>query len=373
MKIALLSFHNAVNFGAALQAYALEEVLALANYDCEYINYQNEHRKNAYNMTYHIMLNLKKGKIINAIKHLLGLPFMSLRKYRFNQFYKEHLKCTKKVYSSSLEAQELNNQYEKFIVESDQVWNFENNGADFAFLLDFVTDNNKKISYSSSFGVAIIPELLEEKYKENLLKIKHLAVREKFGADLVKKMTNRDAVLVLDPVFLLSREQWLNLIPAKKIKRNEKFIFSYTNRENQLEDFLKQTNYDLEDTKIYKLSRHLTIGDFFSRKVRQKYTMSPTDFIQNLNESELIVTASFHCVALSIILNKQFIAILTGDQGKDERIISLLEITCLQNRIFNSKMTMKKVNESIDYNKVNQIVNEYKEYSLQYLKNSIDN
>ena len=78
-KIALLSFHNAANYGAALQAFALQEALTRKGYVCEYIDYRNTYRSNAYNMSYHIWSNLKARKLKSAFLYFLGTPFMCLR------------------------------------------------------------------------------------------------------------------------------------------------------------------------------------------------------------------------------------------------------------------------------------------------------
>ena len=190
MKIGLLSFHNAANYGAAMQAYALQTFIEQCGYECEYLDYVNHTRKTSYSMSYHIYESLKNRKIAAAVKYLIGSPFMELRKYRFNRFYKTHLKLSKQRYSNAEEAKSWNSQYDKFIVGSDQVWCAENNGNDTAFLLSFVDEENKKISYSSSFGIPEIPYYLKDDYINCLKNIRFLSTREQFGCDLIKKLTN---------------------------------------------------------------------------------------------------------------------------------------------------------------------------------------
>lgn len=367
MKIALLSFHNAANYGAILQTYALQKALENMGYDCEYINYQNAYRANVYNMFHNICHSLKKGNLRSALMYSLGSPFMYLRKLRFRKWSRLYVKLTSKVYLSSREVSVLNDKYDKFIVGSDQVWNYKNNGNDFAFLLDFVKDDRKKISYSSSFGLSAIPENLLEKYRYCLSSIKYLSVREYYGVDLVKKIVGRSAELVLDPVFLVSRTEWLSFCHPI----NEKFIFSYTNNDNQFESFLAQTNFECKEYKHYKLARATSISDFLDCRIRVKYTMSPSDFLSVINGASLVVTASFHCISLSIILNKPFIAILTGDKGKDERVLSILSLLGLENRIFTSSMTLQDVERSIDYDIVNMRIDNLRNHSLAFLQNSI--
>ncbi|MCW8310877.1 polysaccharide pyruvyl transferase family protein [Sphingobacterium sp. InxBP1] len=370
MKIALLTFHNAANYGAALQAFALQKALDEKGYENVYINYQNEHRINSYSVSYLVLSAVKKFDIKGAMRYLAGSPFLLQRKTRFNTFYRRNLRCTKRIYNSSSEAESLNDQYTKFIVGSDQVWNWSNNGADDSYLLSFVKDNNKKISYSSSFGVAEISDDLKAVYQMYLSEFSHLAVREQHGIEIVKGLIGRNPRLVLDPVFLLSKEQWLTIADAKKF--NDRFIFSYTNKPNQLEKFLSTTNLDLTDTYLYKLSRNIKISDFLDKTVKVKYTMSPSKFLSVVRDAELIVSASFHCVSLAIILNKPFVAILTGNRGKDERLTNILSLLDLNNRIYSENMTKEDIKRPIDYDRVNIKIEELKLSSLEYLWNAIE-
>lgn len=367
-KIALISFHNAANYGAALQAVALQKKLDSLGYPNEYIDYQNSHRRHSYDMAYLFRKALKCGRLKDAIKYAVGFPFMYLRKSRFSKFYKKHLRITPTTYSNSKEAAELNPKYDKFIVGSDQVWNPENNGHDMAFLLDFV-DDCKKVSYSSSFGISSIPQPFLTDYRTLLQKFRHLAVRESDGVRIVKELTGRTASLVLDPVFLIDREEWIGI--GKRVEGD--FVFSYTNRSGQFENFLKTTGYTIDGKMLYKLARQTSPADFLNPKVKVKYAMSPEEFIGVINSAELVVSASFHCISLAIILNRPFIAILTGDKGKDERLTSILGLLNLNSRIFNEQMTMDQVLAPIDYNSVNIKLNKLRSSSIDYLISSIEN
>ncbi|WP_318506977.1 polysaccharide pyruvyl transferase family protein [Bacillus sp. T3] len=369
MKVGLITFHNALNYGAALQVYASQQALKQIGVDCEIINYVNEFRKNAYSMSYFIKEGVKKGNLKSVLKYSVGSPFMAQRRAKFQSFYKENLSCTQRLYKSSSEAEDLNTEYDKFIVGSDQVWNYKNNGNDFAYFLNFVKDNNKKIAYSSSFGLAEIPENLIGDYKKNLKCIKYLSTRESYGVKLIKEITGKSAELVLDPVFLLDKYQWKSL--CKKQKGDKKYLFCYTNKMSQFDDFISQTGYPLDGVELHKLTQHLKVSDFLDPKVKVAYTISPVEFIETISNAELVVTASFHCIAISIILNKPFIAILTGDQGKDERVLNILRITGLESRILSEGMTIDEINKPIDFKEVDSKLEEYRNKSLNFLRNAI--
>lgn len=369
MRIALLSFHNAANYGASLQAYALQKFLSDEGYDCEYLNYVNASRAHEYSMSWHIWDSLRRGKLGAAVAYTLGSPFLSLRKFRFNKFYKKYLRKTERVYRTSKEATSTNVEYDRFIVGSDQVWNPACNGDDYAFLLDFVEDSRKKISYSSSFGVASIDDSHQERYRKNLSSFYSLAVRESIGSEIIKELTGRDALVVLDPVMLLTKEQWLQLVPTGE--RREKFLFSYTNRDSQIADFFR-TGYKLNGKKHYVLSRYTRPQDFISPVVRVKYCMSPQEFVSVIANAELVVSASFHCLAMSIMLNKPFVAILTGDKGKDERPLNLLRSLGLEDRILTPGMMVADIEKTIDWFTVNNKIDALRKSSIEYLNKAIN-
>lgn len=369
MKLGLLTFHTAANYGAALQAYALQEFLEGKGYDAEYINYVNESRAHEYSMTWHIWDSLRRGQLSSAVAYTLGSPFLTLRKFRFNKFYKKYLRKTEKVYHTSAEAASLNGAYDCFIVGSDQVWNPVCNGYDCAFLLDFVNDGRKKISYSPSFGMETVPDELKNDYQNNLSDFGTLGVREIAGREIVKELTGREAMVNIDPVMLLTKEQWLGILPQKESK--ERFIFSYTNRDSQVADFFK-TGYKLEGRKHYVLSRYTKPQDFVSSIVRVKYCMSPQEFVWVIANAELVVSASFHCVAMAILLNRPFVAVLTGDKGKDERIVNLLRTTGLIDRVLTSESNEESINAPIEWETVNRRIEEARKFSAKYLLTAIN-
>lgn len=369
MKIGLVSFHNAANYGAALQAFALEHFLESKGFDCEYIDYQNNRRRQGYDMAFQIKDCLKHGSYKNAVKYALGAPFLTIRKKHFDSFYKQYVKYSPKTYYTTDSLRETNGLFDCFMTGSDQIWNPEHNGSDLNFLLDFVDDERRKMSYSSSITVNSLPPGLEEGYCRCLKQMRHLSVREQSGARLIKALTGRDAQVVLDPVFLIKRSQWLDMLP--KNKDMGKFVFSYTNRKDQMTRFLKATGYNMADKLHYKLSRFTSPIDFINPKVRVKYMMAPFDFLKYINEAELVVSASFHCICFSIIMNKPFVCFLTGNEGKDERLKTILGSLGLMDRVFSDSMTLQDLMAPIDYSVVNQKLTVLSAESEKYLLESL--
>ncbi len=369
MKIALLSFHDAYNYGAALQAYGLQYAVNNLGYDCEYINYKNEKRRYIYDGKHRLIRAIKNKRLIPILKALVGLPVLKRRGRAFQLFYNKNLKTTSTIYYNHDDLREISDSYDKYIVGSDQVWNNSHTGDDFAYLLDFVTEDKKRISYSSSFGVDSIPKKLQKDYASNLSHFANIAVREKKGVELVKQLTGRTAQLVLDPVFLVDREEWIR-IKGDEEKKSKPYIFFYTNRQSQILEFLNTGYAQNEDYHV--LSTHVSIKDILNPRMKMRVDMTPERFLSEIFNAEFVVTASFHCLAFAIIFQKPFCAILTGDEGKDERIRNLLKITGLSERILKSDTNEAVFRKEIDYDSVQKRIDYYLTESKKYLACAID-
>lgn len=50
MKIGVITFHRAINYGAALQTYALQRAISDLGFDTEVIDYRCEHMENLYKL-----------------------------------------------------------------------------------------------------------------------------------------------------------------------------------------------------------------------------------------------------------------------------------------------------------------------------------
>ena len=315
MKIALISFHNAYNYGACLQAYALEKAVDSLGAESEYINYNNKTITETYQIRSRLIRSLKKRDVKGVIRNILGAPLAWSRIHKFKTFYKENLKITEKKYFSSKELEEIENDYDKFISGGDQIWNDELTGSDSAYFLDFIKNRNLKISYSSSFGMIKCDD--ENRLSPLLNDFCCISTRERSGVEIIEKLTGRKAHLVLDPVFLADKSAWERNIPGKKSESTYAFI--YLNDDFNVSDYEKTTNHKIKNKHI--LSASVSIKDFIKPGQKITFSMSPDEFLKEIRDAELVLTTSFHCLAFSIILHKPFIAILSGKalphRGKD--------------------------------------------------------
>jgi hypothetical protein len=365
MKVGLLTYHNTINYGAALQTYASQNIINQLGAECEIIDYVNSQRIQSYSIPALAKSELSKGNIKTAVRMLLGWYLVSKRKSNFVSFYKNNL-ITSKPYRSHSEIMEEPPIYDRYIVGSDQVWNYQNSGRDTTYFLDFVKDKEKTASYSSSFGLDRIPIELHGVYSDSLARIKSLSVREVAGQRIISELTGREAKLVLDPVFLLDSKKWRDL-SAEKFPCRKKFILVYTTKATDFNNFMKITKYDFSAYVTAKISRSTSISDLINPSVAIKYTVTPEEFLSLVDNASLVLTSSFHCTALSIIFQKQFVTFLSDNKGKNTRIESLLNLLGLNDRIFSSNLKPEQIDNPINYLEVNKKLSILKADSIEFL------
>lgn len=368
MKVGLLTFHNALNHGAALQAYALRETIRSFGVYCKIINYRNKYIENSYNIFSQTKKALRERNMQLVIKCCVAGLFVKLRRKKFTNFWDKYLFLEEGDPVPEKKMEYLNISFEKFVVGSDQVWNYNITGEDTTYFLDFVYGDDRKIAYAPSFGFLDIPDNLKSVYRNGIKRIRYLSARESHGVQLIKKLTGRDSELVLDPIFLLNKEKWLSFCggPSKK----GKYVFYYPIQPKQWQKFLIKTKFPIKEYKVYKLNDR-GLKDLINLKMGIDLYISPPEFIEKIANAELVISGSFHCIAMSIILNIPFVAILSDDEGKNERILDILKITGLENRLFTEKMALTDVKESIDFLQVESKLKKHRKQSIGFLKKAI--
>ena len=187
MKVGILTFHDAHNYGAVLQAYALKKYIQKLGYEVKIINYHHETIPDGYPKED----NEKRWE-------------------KFNKFIKTLIDNEEKVYTKEEDLEQLDIDF--WICESDQIWNTEiTRGFNRGFFLDFKT-NGKKISYAVSMGIPELPKEYEQKFKESLEKLDEISVREESLKQYAEKFVDKKIEITLDPTLLLDVSDYEKLL-----------------------------------------------------------------------------------------------------------------------------------------------------------------
>lgn len=368
MKIGILTYQYAMNYGALLQAYALKTYLDNAGYDVEILNYDT-----SYLYARHRSVNARiKSSAWSIVKSLLGAR---KKKKNFDIFRNEYLKLNDNSISSKDELIKYisDKSFDAFIVGSDQVWNPEINGFDDTYYLNF-TDSALKVSYAASFGVASLNEADLDTILENLKTFSAISVREKTGLEILKAINQRIDV-VLDPVFLPDISTWDRLAGSEPCVKGE-YMLCYvmpgdTELENKIEDIALQYK---------KVTGNQVI--FLGRKEYKKLkkdgkdmvSASPGEFVNLFKNAGIVITNSFHGTAFSIIYNKKFYSLvnrrLKGNKQLGSRVIDLLSELDIPERAIDSDGEYN-FNCQIEFNNVNERLIELKNSSKEFLNKAL--
>lgn len=319
MKAGILTFQNANNYGAVLQAYALQKYLNENNINCEFINYNMVENKDI-NKKEIIIFKLKNKFIF--IKNIN----IYIKQKKFDEFRKKYLKINSKEYYNDKAIYNNKFDYDLYIVGSDQVWNSKITNNSKVFFLTFA-DSKIKISYGASFGHDVLNKEEKENVKNYLKDFDAISVREKQVVNKLKNITKKEIYDVVDPVFLLETEKWDEIM--KKIKINKKYIFIYLMEENkEVYKILNSINKDFKYEVIYISNHNLELKNYNSKKLKK---VGPREFIYLIKNSEYVITNSFHGTAFSIIFEKKFWVI--GHSKYNARIQNLINLILENNKI----------------------------------------
>lgn len=350
MKVGILTFNNTLNFGAVLQAYALQETVISFGHTAEVIDYTNTFIENKEKN------NLRLSPY-SIIRHFVMGKGLKQKEIAFRRFEEKNMHFGMLLNEES--SDKVNAYYDRFITGSDQVWNMTITDSDWTFFLDFVEDDSKKISYAPSFGNDKFPENCYGKTGELLGKFGALSVREESGRKLIKDISGLDAEVVVDPTLLLSKSEWEKRIsfvpPVDKyilvyVPHNKKAVFEFVDK------LSKRTGLPV----VY-----LSISPRIQPGVKTIYNSAPDEFVGWIKNAEYVVTGSFHGAAFSLNLEKQF---YYENTGAGSRIDNIVKLTGTEQR----DIATVDLDDVIDYANVRDKLAVQREKSLGWLKASLD-
>lgn len=335
--IGILTLSSAENYGAVLQCHSLCEYIKQKNVPAEIIDYVPSFIIGRYKW-----ITIDKSGIYSTIRSLIGgtlkLPIVCIKKYRFYYFRKNFSHYSKKQYIGMIDE----DNYDCYIIGSDQVWNLELTNYDLNFFLPFCNDSKKKNSYAASIGVDKINDKAAELYKKFLPSFNHISVREQQAVEILNRtLENRTVCKNIDPVFLHDKKYWAGLSSKRIIKEKYVLIYAFVEISTAIQIAEKMAG----NSSIYFLNNELISPKKGIKNVR---CVGPLQFLSLVRDAEYVVTDSFHGMAFSIIFNKQFCVI--PYKGTSSRMLNVLQQFDLTDRLLHDNQCDANV---IDYEKVN--------------------
>lgn len=365
-RVGIITVHKNTNYGANLQAYASCKYINQLGYDCEIIDYvpkSQEIPNHLWRWLWEIWKNdsskspVRKIKLFVAI--LLSIPSRYMRLKRFATFRKKHCRISLPCLQAK-DAAKLN--CDVVVCGSDQIWNPIITDGVSPIYYGCIDGVKNRISFAASIGKERLNEEDEKKVADLVKKIDYCSVREESSANYVGSLSGKKVTCVCDPVFLLQKEAYEEIISKKTMKNPYVLIYSIVPNLEMVEiakQYAQMKGIELVEISASK-NRH------YAHK--QLTNLGPKEFLNYMRFADTIFTNSFHGTAFSIIFEREFFAIDNKHGGS--RIVNLLNKAGLSNRMITECPNISQ--GAIDYVAVKHEMQNYIEESKEFLEKALN-
>ncbi len=364
-KVGILTIHDAPNYGACIQAFALYKYIELKGFDCELIDLRRpEH--NDYIPTKKFELYCTKRA---SYKHRLKLAVMQLlnrspiqryyvyspaAKEKFDKF-NEQIKMSK-PYRGIEELYGNPPEYDLYVTGSDQVWNPSQPYCLEPYFLTFVRNGKPKISYAASIGIDKLTKKEKADFNNWLSSYIAISVREQQAKSILESFTEYEIEQVMDPTFLLPLSFWTSLAIAPKVSKPYILLYSIKYNPILLRFCIRLSKESgLQLIYLEQIQPEVTNAEYMPET-----DAGPEEFLGYIENAEMVITNSFHGTVFSIIFAiKNFYSYIAPNNNRGSRIVDLLSMCQLSNHILSEELneTFSQLNSNtIIWGKVNELL-----------------
>lgn len=371
LKAGIVTFASAHNYGALLQAYAMQKHLQNLGIEVNVINYRPKEIDNVYKLYKIKKSKLKLIRIARKVKKIAQTKIKykwKIEKYNnFEEFIKNTLNTTEE-YKKLGQIQNAYLDYDILIAGSDQIWNTDlTKGFNPTYFLEFGKKEAIKIAYAASLGREEIDPKYELFYRRYLKNFDYIYVREKSMIPIIQKLTEKEVVQVLDPTLLIEKSDYDELKKDSKYNDKDYIYVHLIGKDEKAIEIADKVSNELEIPILHNFPTSL-----FANELDYHYNEKPEQIIDVVKNAKMVITNSFHLTVLSIIYNKKFITI--PHKKRPERMKNLLDILELENHLIEDVRIMPELKDlDIDYNRVNERLEEHKNKSKELLNNALFN
>ncbi|SIN81443.1 Polysaccharide pyruvyl transferase [Fibrobacter sp. UWB11] len=344
-KIGLVTLYRE-NYGSILQCYSLKFFLNSLNNECDVLYLKDDE-----NLFHLDVIKRKIRTLINIIFNPSFLRFLFFSKLGLNKrnltkgseskmdVFVDLFLQPKCVLSTDLKKKEWLNQYDNFVVGSDQIWNVCHIVKPFYFLQ--FAPRKKRIAVAVSFGISKIPWINQKNLRTALNGFDFISVREETGVEIVKKYSKANVCRVADPTFLYDADEWRDIAKNTKPIQKKYILFHFLNEPEQVAvESVKwlSEHLDLDVVAVGYWHKVLNTVDRINLKEE-----GPLGYASLIDNAEYILTDSFHTCLFSINFEKKFFVFSRRYVmlSQNSRIYDMLNRFALQDRLISDIENLK--------------------------------
>lgn len=357
MKVATVTVHSAISYGAMLQAYALRRAIEELGHEVEILDYRNPMIENK-NRTIPVRT---EASLMRRVKDIISAPLRYDRNRRFYRFMRQYMKRSPVTYRSMDDMMQLDVVYDAFFVGSDQVWNPKHADFDPVYFLQFVGDYTKRHSYAASFGFRAVPERLRTEYVRRLKDFNGLSVRESSGVAIIQELLNRPAVRSLDPTLLLDASHWRQLIKHPRLRGGYVLIYEVNQASRQTYDLARRIAQQ-HGLRVIAITQSV-----YGWRDLIAHQAGPQELLGYISGADYVLTDSFHGTVFSILMERPFLFCPHPKADVNVRMLELLELTGLEERV-----RAEYYNEPINWSSVRERIARARQESINYIRQQLE-
>lgn len=370
-KIRIVSFQNAHNFGAVCQAYGLQQTLLELGYkDVLFINYNPQYLKDRYNpINTWQYLNLQTSLLRKVSRVLRWCSFVLttwMRNGRIEQSIKRMLRQTPHELISAKEV--ATEESDILICGSDQIWNTALTGSlDSVFFGQAKSEGCEKlISYAPSTEISALNEDTIRQMAEYLKSFSAVSVREESVKNKLQPFVSKPIDVTVDPTILCGQQAFDKIASKRIVKKPYICVYAYTPDEELVQTTIKTIPNYAQYEVHYLLFSATNLSQWRDKTVHS--AISVEDFLSYIKYASYVVSNSFHGLAFSLLFEKNFN--VTWIKNKSTRTEALLQKLHLNSRLVRDAESVDW--SDVDYKQMNKSLDEIRNASREYLRNSIN-
>lgn len=336
-KVGIITIFRADNYGAELQAFALQKKLALMGFDSELIDYpfykhpsfiRTPMSAPLFDIGFKNRMKERLFPYLQKVKDWSASKELIVRRQRMEEFHRRFTRLSAVTYHSMDELYAAQLSYDVFVAGSDQIWNPRMNSSLDPYFLTFAPPDKRRISYASSFGVSDLPDAVKAIYANRLAAFQNLAVRERAGVDIIRNLLDHPAEHVLDPTLLLDATEWSVVAMEPPVAPPYVLLYELMPCPG-IATLGRRVAKTLEGSSLVRLNGEIAREESGVVTVRDA---GPAEFVALFLNAAAVVTNSFHGTAFALNFNKPFFTVIPPRMKNAGRITSLLDVVGLADR-----------------------------------------
>ncbi|MEM1144907.1 MAG: polysaccharide pyruvyl transferase family protein [Pseudomonadota bacterium] len=376
MKIGIVTFHRAHNYGAVLQAYAMKRLLSPYG-TAELIDYSPPYLQRGYALiNWPFLTPRQSGEQLTTdvrafVSTMMLLPFRLPRHMQFKRFINKRL-LDRQAGSRVILARDFPEHYDVYVFGSDQIWRAMEHETqpypDIAYLGSGQI-GKKKVAIAASMG-KIDTEVLGSQHVCSLLEdFDAIGVREKSLQIALQSVCKLPAEHVLDPTLLLPAGEWVKFSKIRRSAPSKPYLLLYNLHSSGAARGIAKSICDVLGLRLIETNGYETLRGVISPSIRQ--SASPERFVRLVYGANFVVSTSFHGVVFALIFRKSFVACGMGEHSS--RVADLLSNLGLENRLIDDDSSFSDVDmeTAVDYARIGPTLDILIRKSVEFIDRSL--